>query len=434
MGVDVPVVDKPGHGRLRRRRNILLAIAGLAVIASVGGLLISTTIKSPAQQAAETSAPGLTRLTAPVQYTVIRNTVQANGVITKPPQISSLSSGGGGGGVSGGNAQQVVTKIFKAPGRFVAPGNVIIEVAGQPFFVFRGAVPAYRDMAPGESGTDIAQLQAGLEGLGFFVGADTSGVYGRGTAAAVAAFYQSLGYKAPTVRGGPKAARGAEVPLSEIMFVPRFPAQVVKLGGGVGKIVSGSLVTLSMGSPAIKGQLNPAYGSLVRPGMHVTITVQGSPAVVHGTIQSVIKKAQTSHSISGGLYYPMHIKLRKPLPSSMGSGQNVILSIRAAQSSGPMLAVPEAALFGGQDGKDYVSKVTGPNAATRVAVTVVTTGDGLVGVRPEQPGALKQGDQVVTGENYLTNPLRGGGTLRTGSSQSGSGSSQSGSGSIQVGP
>jgi hypothetical protein len=175
VGVDVPVVDKPGRGRLRRRRNILLAIAGLAVIASVGGLLVSTTIKSPAQQAAETTAPGLTRLAAPVQYTVIRNTVQANGVITKPPQISSLSSGGGG-GVSAGNAQQVVTKIFKRPGRFVAPGNVIIEVAGQPFFVFRGTVPAYRDMAPGESGTDIAQLQAGLEGLGFSVGADTSGV------------------------------------------------------------------------------------------------------------------------------------------------------------------------------------------------------------------------------------------------------------------
>ena len=424
MGVDVPVVDKPGHGRLRRRRNILLAIAALAVIAAVGGLLVSTTIKSPAQQAAETSAPGLTRLAAPVQYTVIRNTVQANGVITKPPQISSLSSSGAGaGGAGGGNAQQVVTKIFKAPGRFVAPGNVIIEVAGQPFFVFRGKVPAYRDMVPGESGTDIAQLQAGLGGLGFSLGADTSGVYGRGTATAVAAFYQSLGYKAPTVQGGPKADRGAEVPLSEIMFVPRLPAQVVKLGGGVGKIVSGSLVTLSMGSPAIKGQLNPAYAALVRPGMHVTITVQGSPAVVHGTIQSVTKKAQTSHSISGGLYYPMRIKLRKALPRSMSPGQNVILSIQAAQSDGPMLAVPEAALFSGQDGRDYVSKVTGPNSVTRVPVTVVTTGDGLVGVRPGQPGALKQGDQVVTGENYLTNPL-GRGTVRTGSGQSGSGSIQ----------
>jgi membrane fusion protein, multidrug efflux system len=410
MGVDVPVADKPGYGRLRRRRVILLVIVALAVVASSGGLLVSASIKSPAQQAAEVKSPGLTRLTAPVQDTVVRNTVQASGVITKPPQISSLSSGSGGGG--GGNAQQVVTKIFKPPGRYVSPGNVIIEVAGQPFFVFQGTVPAYRDMAPGESGSDIAELQAGLESLGFGIGADASGVYGRGTAAAVAAFYHSLGYTAPAVKLGPKAGHGAEVPLSEIMFVPRFPARVVKLGGKVGSVVSSPLVTLTMGTPQIDGQLNPAYGALVRPGMHVTITVQGSPDVIHGIIGSVTRKARTAGSISGGLYYPMRTRLRKPLPPSMGPGQDVIMSIRAARSNGPMLAVPEAALFGGQDGKDYVSKVTGPSSAARVAVTVVTTGDGMVGVRPSPPGALKPGDQVVTGENYLTSPLRGGGKLQ----------------------
>src|SRR5215472_11233227 len=297
MGVDVPVADKPGYGRLRRRRLVLLVIVALAVVGSLGGLLVSTSIKSPAEQAAEIKSPGLTRLTAPVQDTVVRNTVQANGVITKPPQISSLSSGGGGASSSGGDAQQVVTKIFKPPGSYLSPGNVIIEVAGQPFFVLQGTVPAYRDMAPGESGSDIAELQAGLESLGFGIGADAGGVYGRGTAAAVAAFYSSLGYTAPAVKLGPKADQGAEVPLSEIMFVPRFPARVVKLGGNVGSVVSGPLVTLTMGTPQIKGQLNPAYGALVRPGMHVTITVQGSPDVVHGIIGTVGRKAQTARSI-----------------------------------------------------------------------------------------------------------------------------------------
>jgi multidrug efflux pump subunit AcrA (membrane-fusion protein) len=100
----------------------------------------------------------------------------------------------------------------------------------------------------------------------------------------------------------------------------------------------------------------------------------------------------------------MRIKLHKRLPSAMGPGQNVILSIQAAQSNGPMLAVPEAALFGGQDGRDYVSKVTGPNTTVRVSVAVVTEGDGLVGIRPVTAGALKAGDRVVTGENYLTSP------------------------------
>src|SRR5262249_17264420 len=110
-----------------------------------------------------------------------------------------------------------------------------------------------------------------------------------------------------------------------------------------------------------------------------------------------------------------------PLPASMGPGQNVILSIRAAQSNGPMFAVPEAALFGGQNGKDYVSKVTGPNSATRVSVTVVTTGDGLVGIRPDQPGGLRQGGQVGPGGNCVPTPRGGGaGKLRPPPGQSGS--------------
>jgi hypothetical protein len=423
--VDDAAGDKPGHDRLRQRRNILLAVAGLAVIASVGGLLVATTIKSPAQQAAETRAPGLTRLTAPIQRTVIRNVVQANGVVARPPEVSSLSGGGSGGAgaASGRNVQQVVTKVFLPPGSFVRPGSVIIEVAGRPLFVLPGTVPAYRDMASGESGSDVTQLQSGLESLGFPVGGDTSGVYGAGTGAAVAAFYHSLGYTVPTVSVGPKAGRGPEVPLSEIMFVPRFPAQVVKLGGKVGSIVSGSLVTLSMGRSAIRGQLNPAYGSLVHQGMHVTITAQGTAASVGGTVTSVTRRAQTTKSISGGIYFPMRIRPSGPLPTSMAPGQDVILSITAARTSVPMLAVPEAALFGGQDGKDYVSKVTGPNAATKVQVLVVTVGSGMVGIRPVPAGALRAGNLVVTGENYLTTPAGRNGGLP----------GRSGGSSVQIG-
>jgi peptidoglycan hydrolase-like protein with peptidoglycan-binding domain len=405
--VDADVDDQPGYSRMRRRRFILLAVAILAVLASVGGVLVSTAIKSPAQQAAETKAPGLTRLTAPVQRTVIRNVVQANGVVTKPPQVSSLN-GVGGGGV-GGNVQQVVTKIYLRPGSYVQPGSVIIEVAGRPLFVLQGTVPAYRDIAPGDSGSDVAQLQAGLESLGFSTGGDSSGVYGPGTGAAVADFYHSIGYTVPTVSVGPKSHRGPEVPLAEIMFVPRFPAQVVSLGGKVGSIVKGSYVTLSLGRSSIRGQLNPAYGSLVRPGMHVTITAQGTGAIVGGTITAISHQASTAKSITGGIYLPMRIKPSGPLPAAMGPGQDVILSINAAKTSAPMLAVPEAAVFGGPDGRDYVSKVTGPGSQVKIQVRILTEGDGLVGISPTPPGSLRAGDLVVTGQNYLTSPVARGG-------------------------
>ena len=78
--------ESPGQGRLRRRRTILIGVLVVALMASVGGLLISTSIKSPAQLAAQTSSPGLTRLTTPVQRQVISDSVLAQAVVTKPPR------------------------------------------------------------------------------------------------------------------------------------------------------------------------------------------------------------------------------------------------------------------------------------------------------------------------------------------------------------
>ncbi len=117
MGVTAD--ESPGQGRLRRRRNILIGIVILALMASVGGLLLSTSIKSPAQQASETSSPGLTRLTTTVQRQVITDTVLAQAVVTKPPEISGPPGGGGGGG--GSNGAQPIPAM---------PPSYLADVAG----------------------------------------------------------------------------------------------------------------------------------------------------------------------------------------------------------------------------------------------------------------------------------------------------------------
>ena len=389
--------ESPGQGRLRRRRNILIGVVFLALMASVGGLLLSTTIKSPAQLAAQTRSPGLTRLTTTVQRQVIANTVLAQAVVTKPPEISGPPGGGGGGGGSNG-ALSIVTRIFLGPGSAVGPGQVILEVAGRPVFVFQGTYPAYRNLAPGESGPDVAQLQAGLEALGYSIGSDSSGVFGAGTSAAVTAFYHGIGYSVPKAPGSPKG-KGAMVPLSEFMFVPRFPLHVVSLGASVGQTASGKLVTLSLGRPGIKGQLNPADVGLVRPGMAVTMTDPVTGKSRHGTVVSISHRAKTKGSISGGIYLPMKIHPDKPLPASL-VGQNLSLTINAARSSGPVLTVPEAAVYASADGGTYVSKVTGPHSQEKVPVRIGITGGGLVQVTPLHAGELTAGTVVVTGQGY----------------------------------
>ncbi len=391
--------------RLRRRRVIVLVIVVLAVLAAVGELLLTSQIKSPAEQAAQTRPPAATQLTATVQRTVLTRTVLAQGAVGAPKEFTPSQVGGSGGGGSGGAAggqdvQEIVTHVFCRKGSLASQGSVLLEVAGQPYFVLQGTVPAYRDLAPGEIGEDVAQLQEDLISLGFGTGSDTLGSYGPGTAAAVSAYYQAHGYAAPVVTAGTKKhpVKLAFVPLGDFSFVPSLPATVIKVGATVGKAPASGALTLALGSPKLTGQLSPSTAGLVRPGMRVTITDSGGGPVRHGQVAWVSHSTASNASISGGLYVKMGIALNRPLPMSL-VGQDVSLAIGAARSRGPVLAVPEAAVFAAADGQTYVSKVSG-GRTVRVPVRVGLTGSGLLQVTPDLPGALAAGDQVVTGENF----------------------------------
>jgi len=107
---------------------VVIAVAVLAIVASAGGLLISTRIKSPAQLAAQTAPPASTQLTVPVTRQVITSTVLAQAVVKAPPEVAQLSGANNGGG--GNGVLPVVTKIFFPKGSTPVPGSVIVEVAG----------------------------------------------------------------------------------------------------------------------------------------------------------------------------------------------------------------------------------------------------------------------------------------------------------------
>jgi hypothetical protein len=415
------VVDSAAGGgrrsnRLRRRRTFVLVLVVLIVAAGAGALLLATAIKSPAQQAAQTRAPAATALTVTVRKTVLRSSVLAQAVVGAPREVSPSVIGGG--GAAGQGVQQIVTRVWHGRGSYVGQGQVVLEVAGQPFFVLQGAVPAYRNLEPGESGADVTQLQEDLGELGYGLGADTLGDFGPGTAAAVDAYYQAIGYTAPQVSQGPKADRGAMIPLGQYTFVPRLPARIVKLGMTVGQAAKGGGLVLALGSPTVGGQLSPSSAGLVRPGMKVTITEPGNGVTVAGRVTSVARSTATTKSVSGGLYVAMGIRPDRPLPLSL-VGQDVSVTIATARSRGPVLAVPEAAVFAGADGATYVTKVAGARRV-RVPVRVGLTGNGLLQVTPAGGGGLAAGDQVLIGANYAgSTPVRKAAVSRGGGSGGG---------------
>lgn len=179
-----------------RRQRVFLAMAVVAALGSAGGLVASTLVKSPAQQAAETKPPAANVLTSPVVSRVLANTlitrgtVRARSTVTVTPMSAAAGS------------QLLVTGLRKQAGSSVNAGDVLVEVSGRPVIALHGAVPSYRDLKPGDDGADVTELQTALAELGYSTKPDKTGYFGPDTKAAVTHLYQHLGYDVPTT-GGP---------------------------------------------------------------------------------------------------------------------------------------------------------------------------------------------------------------------------------------
>jgi multidrug efflux pump subunit AcrA (membrane-fusion protein) len=179
-----------------RRQRVFLAMAVIAALGSAGGLVASTLVKSPAQQAAETKPPAANVLTSPVVSRVLANTLITRGAVRAQSTITVTPTSAAAG------SQLLVTALRKQAGSSVKAGDVLVEVSGRPVIALHGAVPSYRDLKPGDDGADVTELQTALAELGYPAKSDKKGYFGINTKAAVTHLYQHLGYDVPTT-GGP---------------------------------------------------------------------------------------------------------------------------------------------------------------------------------------------------------------------------------------
>jgi HlyD family secretion protein len=228
---------------------------------------------------------------------------------------------------------------------------VLMEISGRPIFAMPGTIPSYRDLRPGDTGKDVAQLQAGLTTLGF-ANSDPKGTYGASTKHAVQEFYRSKGYTPQPASGqdddllsqaqsavtsaqrslrdakiardqahqaGAKdlsalnlavsdrtadlaqamagqarvrASTGPMVPAGEMVFLRGFPGRVDAVSTAVGATAQQKLLTVSAGRLVVKGQLAAYQKDLVHQGQEVSVLSELSGAMARATVQSV---ADTPH-------------------------------------------------------------------------------------------------------------------------------------------
>lgn len=170
------------------RRNMAVATVGLVIVASAGGWVAGSQIKSPAEAAARMAPPVASPILVPAEERVLSTKVVARGTarFTSPRLVSVLTSR------LKPNAG-IVSSVSVA-GKELTEGSVALTASGRPVFVLEGSVPSYRDLGPGLQGDDVLQLEKALVRLGYDPGS-VDGVYDGATGSAVAAWYQAAGWQ-----------------------------------------------------------------------------------------------------------------------------------------------------------------------------------------------------------------------------------------------
>lgn len=109
------------------------------------------------------------------------------------------------------------------PGETLKSGQAPFEVGNNKVVLLYLEQPPWRDLEKGAKGGDVTDLQKELKRLGYLA-AEPNGIYGDGTANAVASMWKASG----------QAAKLSTLPLSQVIWIPELELQVSDCAAKVG--------------------------------------------------------------------------------------------------------------------------------------------------------------------------------------------------------
>jgi peptidoglycan hydrolase-like protein with peptidoglycan-binding domain len=189
-------------------------------------------------------------------------------------------------------ARGTYTKL-PAPGQVIRQGHVLYRVNDRPVVMLHGSTPAYRTLAAGASGPDVAELNADLVALGHATRAQLdpkSASFGPATTAAVIKLQAALG-----------VTRNGTLTLGQVVFEPsavRVTYASAQLGGSAqpGETVMQGTSTIRQ----VQVALSASERTTMAVGDRVSITLPDN-RTTPGVVSSVGAVATCpSSSGSGG--------------------------------------------------------------------------------------------------------------------------------------
>jgi peptidoglycan hydrolase-like protein with peptidoglycan-binding domain len=343
----------------RRRRRLLWAALGAVLVA--GGAAAWLWASNPSSEAGPAA-------TGPVaSATVTRGTISAteswDGTLEygAPQTVKSSAEG-------------TVTRLVDQ-GETVERGDELYRVNERPVILLYGAVPMYRDLAEGDSGIDVRQLEANLAKLGY--GRFTAdGAYTASTAVAVRAWQRDIG-----------AGQTGTVARHDVVFVPDG-GRVDALHVSVGDVVRpGAPVLEITGSDQVvilEADLDDR--SRLDMDAKVTVALPGGDEVA-GTVSAmrVVKSAPgaSADGTGGATTDPesilqVEVALEKAPAELVGAPVDVVVAIDKRTD---VLLVPISALLALADGGYGLEVVRDDGTTKIVRVDTGLFADGKVEVR-----------------------------------------------------
>jgi hypothetical protein len=184
---------------------------------------------------------------------------------------------------------------------------------------------------------------------------------------------------------------GVQVPLDEIVFIPKLPVRVQEVSAAVGSAASGPVVSVTDNHLIVRSALPLQAAPLVKPGMEVQIDEPAYGVKLKGLVEHV-EQTPGTHGLDG---YHVYLAVAVEDTALRLEGFSLRLTIPVVSTKGTVLAAPISAVSLGADGASRVTLVDDGRFAT-VIVEPGLAANGYVELSTRDE-ALRPGRLVVVG-------------------------------------
>jgi peptidoglycan hydrolase-like protein with peptidoglycan-binding domain len=350
-----PEADEP---RDRRLRLVWPALGAVLIAVGAGAWLWAS---NPSSEGAPAAAGPVK--TATVERGTISATDSWEGTLEYEAPVTIKSSAGG-----------TITRLV-GQGPTVERGDELYRVNERPVILLYGAVPMYRDLAPGDAGVDVGQLETNLAKLDYD-GFTVDNAYTASTAEAVRAWQADIG-----------AERSGTVARGDVVFVPAG-GRVDALRVSVGDLLRPGVPVLDITGTDQVAKLEVDIDDRDRFDMDAkaTVVLPGGDEVP-GTVSAmrVVKTASgASGEGSGGgttdsqSIVEVEVALKEAPDELVGAPVEVVVAI---DKRADVLLVPVNALLALAEGGYGLEVVRGDGTTKIVRVDTGLFADGKVEVQ-----------------------------------------------------